>query len=170
MLCSQLTWKTWKSFCLRVVSGEVEPAVQMRGDSGNEAEDPDEDEDSADQGRQHLGGDRSLVMRPSISPSCSKAAQLVPAVYSERGAASVRYDASSSGAAEGDQISPRRPKEDLDHGRVELRTDGFAQAAAGLLDRQALPVRPVGRHCVERVADRMIRASNGISSPEIPSG
>src|SRR5438105_1870822 len=37
-------------------------------------------------------------------------------------------------------------EEDLDHGRVELRADGLPQPTAGLLDRQALPVRPVGRH------------------------
>jgi hypothetical protein len=35
-------------------------------------------------------GDRSLVVRRSISPSSSKAAQSVPALYSEQDAASVR--------------------------------------------------------------------------------
>ena len=44
-------------------------------------------------------------------------------------------------------------EEDLDDARVELRAGGLAQAAARLLDREPLAVRPVGRHRVVGVAD-----------------
>src|SRR5581483_11583462 len=50
-------------------------------------------------------------------------------------------------------VVPRKAQEHVDHLRVELRPRALAQPPARLVHREALPVRPVGRHRVEGVAD-----------------